>query len=95
MNFVDASFPFYCLGEMGKRKEISTSWFSLTQLTSPLSGFIQNLKTLALIAGETLCLIFMRKKKWKNKGNDKNEDAHSLLYNTTSHIKCLYQISKS
>ena len=30
-----------------------------------------------------------------SKGNDKHEDADSLLHNTTSHTQCLYQISKS
>ena len=33
------------------------------------------------------------KEKWTNKGNDKHEDADSVLHNTTSHIQCLYQIS--
>ena len=35
------------------------------------------------------------KEKWTNKGNDKQEDADSVLHNTTSHTQCLYQISKS
>ena len=30
-----------------------------------------------------------------NKGNDKHEDADSLLHNTTIHIKCLYQFFKT
>ena len=50
-NFVDANFSKYCMGEMDTEK-ISPSWFSLTQHTSLLSGCIQNLKTLALIADE-------------------------------------------
>ena len=35
------------------------------------------------------------KEKWTNKVNDIYEDADSVLHNTTSHIQCLYQISKS
>ena len=35
------------------------------------------------------------KEKWTNKGNDKHEDADSVLHNTASHTQCLYQISKS
>ena len=38
---------------------------------------------------------YWREKKWTNKGNDKQEDADSLLHNTTSHTQHLYQISKS
>ena len=34
------------------------------------------------------------KEKWRNKGNDKHEDADSFLHNT-SHTECLYQISQS
>ena len=34
------------------------------------------------------------KEKFTNKGNEKHEDADSLLCNTI-HIQCLYQISKS
>ena len=34
------------------------------------------------------------KEKWTNKGNDKQQHADSLLYNT-SHTQHLYQISKS
>ena len=44
-----------------------------------------------------------KKEKWTNKGNDKHEDADSVLHedadsvlhNTIWHTKCLYQISKS
>ena len=35
------------------------------------------------------------KEKWTNKGNDKQEEADSLLHKTTSHTQHLYQISKS
>ena len=62
-----------------KKKKISASWFSLTKHISPSSGFIQNLKSLALIAGENSVPDFMRKKeKWKNEVNDKHVDAHSI-----------------
>ena len=55
------------------------------------------LKTLALIGAEKSVMktLLKRKKKWTNKGNDKHEDAGSLLHNTTSGIQCLYQISNS
>ena len=33
--------------------------------------------------------------KWTNKGNDKQEEAGSLLHNTTRHTQRLYHISKS
>ena len=59
---------------------------------------IQNLKTLALIEAEkyvTENLLGDQKKKWTNKGNDKQQHADSLLHNTTSHTQHLYQISKS
>ena len=59
---------------------------------------IQNLKTLALIESEkyvTENLLGDQKKKWTNKGNDKQQHADSLLHNTTSHTQHLYQISKS
>ena len=39
-------------------------------------------------------VLLERKKKWTNKGNDKYEDAESVLHNTTCHNQCLYQISK-
>ena len=77
---------------MSKREK---SRYSLSQHTSPLSGFIQNLKILALIAGEKSVIDFYEKEKWTNKENDKHEDAHLLLHNITSHTQCLYQISKS
>ena len=35
------------------------------------------------------------KEKWKNKGNYKQQEADSLLHNTTSHTQHLYQIAKS
>ena len=38
---------------------------------------------------------FYEDEKWTYKVNDKYEDAHLLLHNTSSHIQRLYQISKS
>ena len=35
------------------------------------------------------------KKEWTNKGNDKHENAESLLHYTSSHTQCVYQISNS
>ena len=90
----------YYIGESdGKRrhKVITESWFSLPQYTWPISRCIQNLKTLAVIGAEnSVTKSFIGKKeKWTNKGNDKQEEADSLLHNTTSHTQHLYQISKS
>ena len=82
----------------GKRRQIliSASIF-FQQYTWPLSRCIQNLKTLALIEAEkSVTEIFIgEKEKWTNKGNDKQEEADSLLHNTTSYTQHLYQISKS
>ena len=58
--------------------------------TWPLSRCIQNLKTLALIGAETSVT-----EKRTNKGNGKQEEADSLLHNTTSYTQHLFQISKS
>ena len=35
------------------------------------------------------------KEKLANKGNDKQEVADSLIYNTTCHSQCLYLFSKA
>ena len=35
------------------------------------------------------------KEKWTNNGNDKQEEADSLLHNSTGYTQHLYQISKS
>ena len=80
-----------------KAKLISASWFSFPQYTWPLSRCIQNLKTLALIEAEkSETEIFIgEKEKWTNNGNDKQEEADSLLHNTTGYTQHLYQISKS
>ena len=58
---------------------------------------MQNLKTLALREDEkSVTENFVgEKEKWTNNGNDKQEEAASLLHNTTSYIQYLYQISKS
>ena len=81
-------------GRDGQKKEISASWFSLTQNTFPLSELIQNLKILALIAGEGSVTFMRKKENWTNKGNDKHEDAYSLLHNT-SRLHCVYKLPKS
>ena len=61
------------------------------------SRCIQNLKTLALIHAEKSVteISIGEKEKWTNKGNDKQEEANSLLYNIRSYTQHLYQISKS
>ena len=58
---------------------------------------IQNLKTLALIEAKKFVTenLLGEKEKWINKGNDKQQNADSLLHNTTSHTQHLYQTSKS
>ena len=83
----------------GKRRQklITASWFSFPQYTWPLSRCIQNLKTLAVIGAEnSVTKSFIgEKEEWINKGNDKQQEADSLLHNTTSHTQHLNQISKS
>ena len=82
----------------GKRtqKLISASCFSFPQYTWPCSRCIQNLKTLALIetVNSVTEMFIGGKEKCTNKGNDKQEEADSLLYNT-SYTQHLHQISKS
>ena len=58
---------------------------------------IQNLKTPALIEAKKFVTenLLGDKEKWTNNGNDKQEEADSLLHNTTSHTQHLYQISKA
>ena len=58
---------------------------------------MQNLKTLALIEAEkSVTEIFIgEEEKRTNKGNDKQEEADSLLHNTISYTQHLHQISKS
>ena len=57
---------------------------------------IPNSKTLAVIGGEKSVMDFFigEKDKWTNVGNDKQEEADSLLHNT-NHTQYLYHISKS
>ena len=57
----------------------------------------KNLKTLALIEAEKSVTenLIREKEKWTNKGNGKQQEADSLLHDTTSHTQHLYQISKS
>ena len=61
-----------------------------------LSRCIRNLKTLALIEAEKSATenLTGEKEKWTNKGNDKHQEADSLLHNAISHTQHLYQISK-
>ena len=75
----------------------SASWFSVPQYIWPLSRCIRNLKTLALTEAEKSVTekLIGKKEKWTNKGNGKQQEADSLLHNTTSHTQHLYQISKS
>ena len=75
-----------------RQKLITSACFFFPQYTWPLSRCIQNLKTLALIGAEISVMeIFIgEREKWINKGNGKQEEANSLLHNTTSHIQHLY-----
>ena len=50
----------------------------------------------AVVSEKSLPKYFIRgKEKWMNTGNDKHEDAVSVLQDTSSGTQCLYQISKS
>ena len=59
--------------------------------------FVQNFQILgAVVSEKSLTKYFIgEKEKRTNKGNDKHEDADSVLQNTTNSTQCLYQISKS
>ena len=84
----------YYIGVKDGKKE---KWKKKALITWPLSRCIQNLKTSALIEAEksvTEILIGVIEK-WTNKGNDKQEEADSLLHSITSFTQHLYQISKS
>ena len=94
------TFPMYYIRVRdGKRRQnlIIESWFYFPQYTWPLPRCIQNLKTLAVIGSEnSVTKSFIgEKEKWTNKGNDKQQHADSLFYNTTSHTQHFYQISNS
>ena len=58
---------------------------------------IQNLKTLTLQNLKTLVTenLLGEKEKMTNNRNNKQQQADSILHNTTSHTQHLYQISKS
>ena len=71
----------------GKKK--ANKNLSILQYTWPLSRCIQNLKTLALIGAEKSVTESVtensigEEEKWTNKGKDNQEEADSLLHNTT------------
>ena len=58
--------------------------------------FVGNFKSQGSVVPEkSLTKMFIgEKEKWTNKGNDRHEDAGSILHSTSSHAQCLYQISK-
>ena len=41
-----------------------------------------------------MMILLQRKKEWTNKGNHKQEEADTLIYNTTSNTHLLYRIKK-
>ena len=75
-------------------KITSASWFSVPQYTWPLSRCIINLKTLALTEAEKSVTenLIGEKEKWTNKGNDKEEEADSLLRNATNCKRTWYNL---
>ena len=82
--------------EKGKKKckkkaKIQYLAFLCHNRLQPSVGISQNLKTLALIGPEKSVMKFFigEKKKWTNKGNDKHEEADSLLHNISSCTQCL------
>ena len=81
--------------ENGKKKsnEILALWFSFTQDTSTHCRCIQNLKTLALLGAEKSVTknLIGEKEKMTKKGNEKNDDADTLLHNTRSRTQCSYE----
>ena len=52
--------------------------------------FVQNFKILGVVVPEKSLTKKTKKKKKTNKGNDKHEDAESLLHNTTCITQCLF-----
>ena len=42
-----------------------------------------------------MMILLQRKKEWTNKGNHKQEEADTLIYNTTSNTHLLYRIKKN
>ena len=79
--------------EKGKKsKEISALWFSFTQDISTVCRCIQNLKTLVLLGAEKSVTKNLLEEKENDKGDDKHEDADSLLHDTISHTQCLHGI---
>ena len=84
---------------MEKRRKKATQisvLFFVPQYTWPLPMCIK-IKSLGLIKAKKFVIetLLGEKEKWTNKGNDKQQNADSLLHNTTSHTQHLYQISKS
>ena len=57
--------------------------------------FVQDFKILgALVSEKSLTKILTgRKEKWTNKGTHMQEDADSLLHDTSNRTRCLYHIS--
>ena len=80
-----------------QNRVITSSVIKGLKCTCLFSRRVQNLKTLALIEAEkSVTEIFIgEKEKWTNEGNDKQEEADSLLNNTIRYTQHLYQISKS
>ena len=97
----DTNFPMYYIGvrdgKMQKRRQklTSASWFSFPQYTWHHSQGVYKIWRLSFIEAEKFVTeIFIgEKEKWTNNGNDKQEEADSLLHNTTSYTQHLYLIS--
>ena len=75
-----------------KRGKITASWFSFPQYTWQIS-----IEEPGSHRSREICYKNLNGEtgKWTKKGNNKLNDADSLLHNTTSHTQHLYQISKS
>ena len=68
---------------------------TIQQLISNVCTKFQNILD-AVVSEKSLPNNFIRgKEKWMNTGNDKHEDADSVLNDARSDTQCLYQISKS
>ena len=62
-----------------KENKITASLFSFTQQTSPLSGCIQNLNTMAVTVGENEVVdVYKKERKMNINDNDKQEDVNSV-----------------
>ena len=76
------------------RKRMLNLFYMIQPLMSDVCTKFQNPRCSSFL--ENFAKTFIRvKEKWINTGNDKHKDADSVLHDTSSGTRSLYQISKS